>query len=342
MAYITNEQFIQYDSLLKNYVQSEISKATSQDKLTINKLNNTIEELNNRITELEMGANTEYTHMMARSVSTPMLLSDIDYGMDSYSVYTLEDDYYTLNDGISLMSIHPETIIVQEDIQEDYVIYDRVISPNEDKQYKNIVVTTDNKSNRIFFSMWYTFDDRELENKEINIIWLNAEGNKGESTCVDKQLIGDRLYFAWNIPGIATVKAGTIRYAVRIVDTDYEWNSLPAELECVQGLMDDGWDDIEDAKETPGWVDYIEGKYKSNLMIITEAEYTAIEEPSDNTMYAVKMNSGDINLYVGTTQIHTGGGGGEGGIANIVQLTSSQYNALGDRVDPETLYLLTD
>ncbi len=77
-------------------------------------------------------------------------------------------------------------------------------------------------------------------------------------------------------------------------------------------------------------------------MIITEAEYTAIEEPSDNTMYAVKMNSADINLYVGTTQIHTGGGGGEGGIANIVQLTSSQYNALGDRVDPETLYLLTD
>lgn len=339
--FITEEQFITWNDKVKQYIQDKLDETTKQDKLVIAKLNQTIEQLQRRIDDLEAEQDnlTSYPAIpnMSRSIMMPMALSEDDL----YSDY---NSMYNENSGISLMSIYPDTITVQEDIQEDYVVYDRVISPNENKVYKNIVVTTDNKSNRVFFSMWYTFDDRELENKEISIIWLNALGNKGESLCVDKQLIGDRLYFAWNIPGLATVKAGTIKYAIRITSNDYAWHTLPAEIECVQGLMDDGWDDKKEAEKTPGWVDYIEGKYKSNLLIISESEYRSITPPSDNTLYVVNMNDGTINMYVGSNQIHTGGGGGGGttGIANIKQLSSAEYNDLGDDKDLNTLYLLTD
>ena len=51
------------------------------------------------------------------------------------------------------------------------------------------------------------------------------------------------------------------------------------------------------------------------------------------------MNDDSINMYLGAKQISGGGGGTS---ANFVELTTQQYNALGDNVDPDTLYLLTD
>ena len=320
MSNITSEQLIQYDSKIKQYIQQQIDTYVKPYKAAIASLTQQVKDLTNELEILQSSTNEKDS---TEELITPMLRTT------------------SLLQSPMLRSISPEQIIVQEDIQEDYIIYDRVISPNEDKVYKNVVVTTDNKSNRIYFSMWYTFDNVELEDKEISIVWINADGNKGESLCVDKQLINNRLYFAWNIPGNATYKAGIIRYAIRITSDDYAWHTLPAELECVQGLVDEHWQDIIDAEATPGWVDYIEGKYKVSIQVLTKAEYDNLETKSDDTVYLVKMTDGTIMQYLGTTPISGSGGGGDSGI-EIIPMTTAAYEALGPDIRQDALYLLTD
>ena len=344
MAYITSDQLTTYDTKIKQYIQAQINSATATYKAQIASLNYTVQELTKKLNELESNINSGATISAVKeteSTATPMLRS-LSKGLTVTDINGNE----IINDEengeeISVRSIKPQTIIVEEDIEEDYVIYDRIISPNENAQYRNIVVTSDDKSNRVWFSIWKTFDDRDLTNKEISVIWVNADGGKGESLCVDKAVSGDRLYFAWNIPGLATYKAGTITYAIRITDgPDYAWHTLPATIECVQGLMDETWDELEPAEETPGWVDYIEGKYKVSIQIMDEDEYTELPEYDDEVVYVVNMNDDTVNMYLGDKQISGGGGGGTS--ANFVELTSAEYTALGDNVDPDTLYLLTD
>lgn len=138
------------------------------------------------------------------------------------------------------MSIKPQNITVYEDVEEDYIVYDREINENPNPAFNhNILVTNDNKSNRLWFNMWYTFDNIELEHKTISIIWISADGTKGETAVGDIEVVDvDRLKFSWNVPGEATTTAGTIQFAVRIVsdNNNYIWNSLPGSVEVRQGL----------------------------------------------------------------------------------------------------------
>lgn len=101
--------------------------------------------------------------------------------------------------------------------------------------------------------------------------------------------------------------------------------------------MDDGWDSLVPAEETPGWVDYIEGKYKVSILIMDEDDYVPLDPKSDEVLYVVNMNDDTINMYLGAKQI-TGGGS----MGNFVELTTQEYQDLGPDVDPTTLYLLTD
>lgn len=314
MSNITSDDLINYDDRIKQYIQEQIYSATSVYEQQIIELTNQIEMQQDRINELE-SSNSNSTN------SVPLV-----------------------------RSIKPSSIVVQEDIEEDYIIYDRIISPNENAVYKNIVVTSDNLSNRLWFSMWKTFDDRDLTDKDIYIVWINSDDKKGESVSApeDRRVIGDRLYFSWDIPGSATYIAGPITFAIRIVahgdpqGEQYAWHTLPYTIECVQGLLDGTWDELEPAMDEPGWVDYIEGKYAIYIITMTQNEYTALEHKDGDALYIVTMNDHSINMYLGDTLINTGGGGGGGTTANFVQLTSSEYSALGDNVDPDTLYLITD
>ena len=289
MAYITGEQLTHYDDRIKNYIAQQIQNAVGGYSLQIAKLNKEIEDLTNTIQEQQDIINSLNDNINKEDTKeTPMLR------------------------GSMIKSIEPETITVYEDIQEDYVVYDRVISPNDNATYRNIVVTSDNKSNRVWFSMWKTFDNRELATKEINVVWVNALGEKGESVCEDMGVSNNRLYFAWDIPIEATVKAGNITYAIRIVDghindygeyvEDYAWHTLPATIQCVQGLINEGWDDIEEASATPGWLEYIEGKYKMSLVKISADDYEALTDKDEDTIYVVQ-DGNTITLYCGSIQI---------------------------------------
>ena len=122
-----------------------------------------------------------------------------EYIRDYVNEHTTNSDNSSDDTNISppmLRSIKPETIVVQEDIEEDYVIYDRIISPNENAVYRNVVVTSDDRSNRLWFSMWKTFDNRDLFDKRINVIWINADNEKGETkfkyACQDKLTVGKK------------------------------------------------------------------------------------------------------------------------------------------------------
>lgn len=207
------------------------------------------------------------------------------------------------------MSIEAQNIEVNQDVQEHYIIYDREITPNPDPQFNNnILVTWDNRSNRLYFNMYYTFDDRTLKDKEICVVWINANGDKGMSLCEDVTLENDRLYFSWNVPIEATYCAGIINFAVHITTDNYIWNSLAGSVEVKKGLITEEFNNLEEAKLKPGWVDYIEGKYKLYLVKLTQTEYAELEEKKDTALYLVLQDDGSIKQYLGETLISGGNG----------------------------------
>ena len=372
---INSKDLIEYDSKLKTYINNKIETATSYYKQaaldatakvdtltnTVNDLTSQLEKALSRLDELDSG-NSDFK-------SDIIIDAPIDNSNDG------NDDNNTpivtpmLRSVPMVRSISPEVIEVDEDIEEHFVVYDRIISPYNQATYNNIIVTTDDRSNRIWFSMWKTFDNRELIEKTIKVIWINAEGMKGESICESKTISGDRLYFAWNIPSSVTVKAGTIQFALRITDTDYAWHTLPAEIQCVQGLMDGDWEDIPEAVASVTWADYIEDQWNQILVICYKQEYDAIVDKG-RIVYVVEQPDGSVKMYLGTTEISTSGGSGrefqicydsntryikykysdESQWTNLVQvtevvsLTSQEYQDLQDahQINPAVLYVLKD
>ena len=238
------------------------------------------------------------------------------------------------------MSISPQSIIVTPDTQENYIVYDRVISENPDPQFNNnILVTADNCSNRLYFNMWYTFDNRDLLTKTIEIVWLSPDGTKGLSSVTEQKVVdNDRLTFAWDVPNSATLREGLIQFAVRITADNYVWNSLIGTVEVKQGLVTTAFNDLPEAQAEPGWLEYIEGKYKLSIQSLTAQEYEDLTTKSNDVLYLVTNPDESIDMYLGDVQINTGGGGSGGSSYEI--LTQAQYDALATK-DPTTLYLVT-
>lgn len=367
MANITHSQLIEYDAKIKSYINNIVNSKVAYYDQRIQELMNTVNLLQGTISDLEDRLNSINTNTYTEPIIIDGTNTD---GNDS------DTNNAPLLRGIKsapiVRSIKPETIEVNEDVEEDYIVYDRVIFPNPNaiKTYENIVVTTDDRSNRLWFNMWKTFDNIPLntQDKTISVIWINADGLKGESICGDKTVVGDRLTFSWNVPNNCTNSAGTIQFAIRIVGTDYAWHTLPTTIQCVQGLMDGNWDDIPDAQAGVDWADYIEDKWAEKLVILNEAEYEAITEKKE-IVYVVKQRDTSVKMYLGETEITSSGGSSNfdiqyanswlqkttdgttwtnvveinntGNIGNIVSLTSQQYSELQE-VDPTTLYLLKD
>lgn len=200
------------------------------------------------------------------------------------------------------MSITPETILVFPDVEENYIIQERELLENPNPQFNNnILVTRDNLSNRLYFNMYYTFDDNELAQKEICILWQNANKDKGISICKDITVVNDRLSFSWNVPIEATYVEGTIDFSIRITDADYIWNSLIGHVEVRKGI---------DYYTTPptlaptGWTSYIEEKCDVLTTKLTKNQYEALATKDNDTLYAVTdATDGSVYLYLGDTLI---------------------------------------
>jgi len=213
---------------------------------------------------------------------------------------------YNICLGVIKMSIKPEYITVPEDVQENYIIYDRELSENLIPEFdKNILVTNDHLSNRLFINIYYTFDDRDISNKHIYVKWVNVDNKSGISECVDKQLINDRLKFAWNVPIEATYKEGFITFSVYITDTNYEWNSLPTTVEVKQGLVTESFNNLLEEQAKPEWDEYIEGIYKTVCKTMLVQDYETLPTKSDNILYLVKGEKG-VCLYIGELPVNNG------------------------------------
>lgn len=199
------------------------------------------------------------------------------------------------------MSISPEHIVVLPDNQEDYIIYDRTITENLDPPFnKNILVCKDNCSNRLYFNIYYTFDDRELEDKTINIIWINAKKEEGMSVCTEKYLVGNRLTFAWDVPVEATWAVGKIEFSIRITAKDYIWNSLTTFVEVKEGL---NYDTSETAVAPIGWVNYLQNKYAIATKRMTWEDYNNLEYKNERVLYIVTKPDTSIHLYLGSLPV---------------------------------------
>lgn len=204
------------------------------------------------------------------------------------------------------MSIEPENITVTEDVQENYIVYDRVLNENLIPQFdKNILVTNDHLSNRLFINIYYKFDDRDISNKNVYIKWVNADDKSGISECVDKKLIDDRLCFAWNVPIEATYKEGFIKFSVQIVSSDYEWNSLSTQVEVKRGLVTESFNNLQEEQAKPEWDEYIEDIYKTSCMPIPASEYEILPTKSDDVLYLVK-DEREVHLYIDDLPVNNG------------------------------------
>lgn len=204
------------------------------------------------------------------------------------------------------MSIEPENIIVTEDVQENYIIYDRVLNENLIPEFdENILVTNDHLSNRLFINVYYKFDDRDLSNKNIYIKWINADNKSGISECVDKKLVNDRLSFAWNVPIEATYKAGTLNFSIQITSPDYVWNSLSTSVEVRQGLITESFNNLEEEEAKPEWDEYIEDEYKTVCKVMTAEEYQTLPDKSEDILYIVQ-DEDDACVYLGDLPVNNG------------------------------------
>lgn len=203
------------------------------------------------------------------------------------------------------MSLKPEYITLQPDVQENYVVYDRELSEVPEPPFdKTILVTNDHLSNRLYFNIYYTFDDRPLLPKTITIKWKNADGKFGTSICTEKSVTSDRLTFSWNVPIEATYKEGNVEFAIQIDDDNYCWNSLTYHVEVKKGLVDEVFNNITPEQEKHAWREYVEEDY--SLGLTTQIPQTKDED----TLYLVKddksahmtlgenvVNNGDLSIY---------------------------------------------
>ena len=155
-----------------------------------------------------------------------------------------------------------------------------------------------------FFSIINKLENKILIDKNISVVWINADELKGETMCEDKHIFGNRLTFSWDIPGTCTNTAGTIKFAIRIVGENYAWHTLPFTIECVQGLIDGNWEDTPDAEQGISWADWLESQYRATVKILSEQQYNAIVN-KEEVLYVVKMSGNFVNLYLGTTYIDT-------------------------------------
>lgn len=152
--------------------------------------------------------------------------------------------------------------IVTEEIQEEFAINGRKIEGT----YEHIVVSGDDSSNTVYFSMNETFDGVALDEKDFKILYKTPDGYTDIADPVEFLVSGGKIRFGWLLTGTVTRIPGVVEFAIRITSNGYIWNTLPATLTVEEGFSMSGSEIPELERD---WVENCLETSKSALTLAT-------------------------------------------------------------------------
>jgi hypothetical protein len=166
------------------------------------------------------------------------------------------------------------------DTNESVIITNRTINM---PIYEDIVVSQDNNSQIISFTIDRYFDNIDLTNKAIAIKFRNALGKSDRTLAVNISCTEDKITFGWLIDSKVTQGSGYVLFAIEFLGyldngSFYCWQTKPAQLEVSEGLYVD--DSIEEPE--PSWVQTWQLQVDGILRKVDNAEQTS-NKISDRT-----------------------------------------------------------
>lgn len=143
--------------------------------------------------------------------------------------------------------------IIGTKTEEDFVVDNRTITGS----YSDIVVTADNYSNKIWFTMPSIIDGISVKGKTIKIIYRTPDDYIDYIDPTDITYGTDTIRFSWFLSNNVARISGTVTFAIRVSGENYSWNTRPASLQVEQGILEDGDTPPEFNLE---WVESVENK----------------------------------------------------------------------------------
>ncbi len=111
---------------------------------------------------------------------------------------------------------------------------------------EDIVVSLDNNSQIVSFTMNKNFDGVDLSTKAIGIKYINAAGHSGRTMAVNIVVEGETLKFGWLIDSRVTELDGPVAFAIEFIGyvhqesgepLFYYWQTKASSIEVSKGLM---------------------------------------------------------------------------------------------------------
>ena len=243
--------------------------------------------------------------------------------------YTAQQLFYSNNDNNTLSSISD----TNEPI---YIDNRRILIPI----LEDLVVSGDNKSQIISFTMPRYFENVDLSQKVISIKFINAQGQGDRTRVVNLIVTETDITFGWLIDSKATIKDGYVQFAIEFFGYEngewYCWSTVPAQFEVSKGLDVDG---LVEAP-LPSWIQSFEMQasellaQKTNEIdgVITnasgqfEAKYNGLETEYSGELNTIKTSLSDTNSRFDNV------------VANVtvdseVILSRGEYDTLQNRLD---------
>lgn len=165
------------------------------------------------------------------------------------SSFLVEDSLVILNDVIPTDYTRQQTFYNENDNETRYLhiqdmdtpiqINNRVILIGEQK---DLVVSTDNKSQILSFKIPRYFQGTDLATKLICINFINAQGYGDMSHAVNVNLLQLEIEFSWLLDSRVSVSAGEVLFSISFIgynekDEWYLWSTKISKFNVEQGIL---------------------------------------------------------------------------------------------------------
>jgi hypothetical protein len=218
------------------------------------------------------------------------------------------------------------------DTNEPFTITNRTIDM---PIYKNVVVSKDNNSQIISFTIDRYFDNVDLSNKTIAIKFENALGESDRAFAVNISCTENKITFGWLIDSKVTKSSGYVLFAIEFLGyldngEFYCWQTKPSKLEVSEGLYVDG--SIEEP--TPSWIQSWQIQAGNIMQKATNAEKIAIELQEE----IKNINSGGTvdQIYNSESENAQSGKAINGALSKYCKILEAQGYILINRLFDET------